>query len=148
MYVAMGGSMIVAIHTLCSCGLEMAYWGRDGKYLKYRCPEAVGKGTCKSRFKCTPSPYGYVLKLPIADDPRRHPPVPRESKKWQRLYRMRTAVERVNSRVKELLGLGAITLRGLARVTVRSTLSLLIMLAAAIGMARRHRLKELRILVS
>ena len=97
---------------LCSCGLAMTYWGRDGNYLKYRCPEAVGKGVCKSRFKCTSSAYGDVLKLAINDDPRRHPPVPRESQKWQRLYRLRTAVERVNSRVKELLGLRAITLRG------------------------------------
>ena len=128
--------------------MEMTYWGRDGKYLKYRCPEAVGKGTCKSRFKCTASPYGYVLKLPIADDPRRHPPVPRESKKWQRLYRLRTAVERVNSRVKELLGLGAITLRGIGKVTTRAVLSLMVMLAAAVGMARRDRRKELRILVT
>ena len=133
---------------LCSCGLEMAFWGRDGKYLKYRCPEAVGKGACKSRFKCTASPYGYVLKLPIADDPRRHPPVPRESKKWQRLYRLRTAVERVNSRVKGLLGLGAITLRGIDKVTTRAILSLLAMLAAGVGMARRHRLKELRVLMT
>jgi hypothetical protein len=133
---------------LCSCGLEMAYWGRDGQYLKYRCPEAVGKGLCKSQFKCTASPYGYVLKLPIADDPRRHPPVPRETKKWQRLYRMRTAVERVNSRVKELLGLGAITVRGIGKVTVRAMLSLLVMLAAGVGMAQRHRLKELRVLMT
>ena len=108
----------------------------------------MGKGTCKSRFKCTASAYGYVLKLPIADDPRRHPPVPRESKKWQRLYRLRTAVERVNSRVKELLGLVAITVRGQAKVAVRATLSLLVMLAAAVGMARRDRLKEVRTLVS
>lgn len=133
---------------LCTCGLEMSYWGRDGNYLKYRCPEVVGKEKCKSRFKCTPSPYGYVLKLPIKDDPRRHPPVPRESKKWQRLYRLRTSVERVNSRVKELLGLAAVTLRGKAKVTIRSMFSLLIMLAAAVGMARRHRLKELRVLVT
>jgi IS5 family transposase len=133
---------------LCSCGMEMTYWGRDGKYLKYRCPEAVGKGTCKSRFKCTASAYGYVLKLPIADDPRRHPPVPRESKKWQRLYRLRTAVERVNSRVKDLLGLGWITVKGFSKVTVRAMLSLLVMLAAAVGMARRDRLKELRLLVT
>jgi IS5 family transposase len=133
---------------LCSCGLEMTYWGRDGKYLKYRCPEAVGKGTCKSRFKCTSSPYGYVLKLPVADDPRRHPPVPRETKKWQRLYRMRTAIERVNSRVKELLGLAAITVRGIGKVTVRAMLSLLVMLAAAVGMAQRHRLSELRVLMT
>ncbi len=133
---------------LCSCGMEMTYWGRDGNYLKYRCPEAVGKGVCKSRFKCTASPYGYVLKLPIADDPRRHPPVPRESKKWQRLYRLRTAVERVNSRVKDLLGLGRITVKGFSKVTVRSLLSLLVMLAAGVGMARRDRLKELRVLVT
>ena len=133
---------------LCSCGLGMVFWGRDGNYLKYRCPEAVGKGVCKSRFKCISSPYGYVLKLPINDDPRRHPPVPRESKKWQRLYRLRTAIERVNSRVKELLGLGTITLRGIGKVTVRAMLSLLVMLAAGVGMTRHHRLSELRVIVT
>lgn len=132
----------------CSCGLEMSYWGRDGKYLKYRCPQAAGKGECKSRFRCTSSPYGYVLKLPIATDPRRHPPVPRESRKWQRLYRMRTAIERVNSRVKELLGLGKITVRGIGKVTVRAILSLLVMLAAGVSMAQRQRFKEVRSLVT
>ena len=132
----------------CSCGLAMAFWGRDRKYLKYRCPQAAGKGLCTSRFRCTASPYGYVLKLPIMQDPRRYAPVPRETKKWQRLYKLRTAVERVNSRVKGLLGLGRITLRGIAKVTVRSLLSLLVMLAAAVGMAERHRLKELRVLVA
>jgi IS5 family transposase len=132
----------------CGCGLEMVYWGRDGKYLKYRCPDAVGKTKCLSRFKCTASRYGYVLKLPVMkDDYRRHVPVPRETKKWARLYRMRTAVERVNSRVKELLGLGKITLRGMPKVTVRSLLSLLVMLAIAVGMAERDRLKEIRTLV-
>ncbi len=132
----------------CCCGLEMVYWGRDGDYLKYRCPQAVGKGKCQSRFRCTDSRYGYVLKLPIKADPRRHPPVPRESKKWGRLYRLRGAIERVNSRVKELLGLAQITMRGMAKVTVRALLSLLVMLAAAAGMAQRHRLKELRVLVA
>ncbi len=131
----------------CGCGLEMVYHGRDGNYLKYRCPEAVGKGKCLSRFRCTASPYGYVLKLSIMQDPRRHPPVPRETKKWARLYRLRTSVERVNSRVKGLLGLGKITVRGIAKVTVRSVLSLLVMLAAAVGMAERHKLKEVRTLV-
>jgi transposase len=133
---------------LCSCGLEMVYWGRDGNYLKYRCPHLLGKGECKSRFRCTSSPYGYVLKLPIAEDVRRHPPVPRESKKFQRLYKMRTAVERVNSRLKDLLGLNQITVRGIVKVTVRSALSLLIMLAAAVSMAQEHKYKEIRSLVT
>jgi IS5 family transposase len=133
----------------CSCGLEMVYWGRDGKYLKYRCAEAVGKTKCLSRFKCTASRYGYVLKLPVMkEDPRRHVPIPRETKKWSRLYRLRTSVERVNSRVKDLLGLRKITVRGIAKVTVKSLLSLLVMLAAAVGMAERHRLKEIRMLVT
>jgi hypothetical protein len=133
---------------LCSCGLEMVYWGRDGKYLKYRCPHVLGKDECKSRFRCTASPYGYVLKLPIEADIRRHPPVPRESRKWQRLYKMRTAIERVNSRVKDLLGLNKITVRGIAKVTVRTALSLLVMLAAAVSMAKVQRFKELRCLVT
>ncbi len=132
----------------CSCGLEMVYWGKDGNYLKYRCPHALGKAECKSRFHCTSSPYGYVLKLPIADDPRRHPPVPRETKKWQRLYRMRTAIERVNSRVKELLGLDKLTVRGISKVTIKIIMSLLVMLAVGVGMAQRHRFKELRCLVT
>jgi transposase len=133
---------------LCSCGLAMVYWGKDGNYLKYRCPYVLGKSECKSRFRCTSSPYGYVLKLPIAQDVRRHPPVPRESRKWERLYKMRTAVERVNSRVKDLLGLNKITLRGITKVTVRAALSLLIMLAAGVSMAQDHKYEDIRSLVT
>jgi IS5 family transposase len=132
----------------CGCGIEMVYWGRDGNYLKYRCPAVLGKAKCRARFPCTASQYGYVLKLPVMkEDPRRHVPVPHETKKWARLYRLRTAVERVNSRVKDLLGLRKVTLRGIAKVTLRSLLSLLVMLSAAVSMAERHRLKEVRALV-
>ena len=133
---------------LCSCGLAMVYWGRDGNYLKYRCPYVLGKAECKSRFRCSSSPYGYVLKLPITENIRRHPPVPRESKKWERLYKMRTAVERVNSRVKDILGLNNITVRGIAKVTLRSALSLLVMLAAAVNMAKEHKYQEIRSLIT
>jgi len=131
----------------CGCGLEMVYWGRDGNYLKYRCPDVLGRAKCKDLSPCTPSAYGYVLKLPIADDVRRHPPVPRETRKWERLYKLRTSIERVNGRLKDFLGLRRITVRGIAKVTVRSLLSLLVMVATAIGMAQRDRLKEVRTLV-
>lgn len=57
-------------------------------------------------------------------------------------------IERVNSRLKELLGLRSITVRGIAKVTVKAMLSLLVMAAAAVGMARRHRLSELRVIVT
>ncbi len=82
----------------------MVFWGRggktDGDYLKYRCPNGrcpwvAGSG--KTDSKCpwghpsvlprTVSKYGYVLQLPIKQNPRRsyrrHPPVPRETKKWK-----------------------------------------------------------------
>ncbi len=133
---------------LCSGNLKMIYWGKDGNYLKYRCPYALGKSACQSRFRCTSSTYGYVLKLPIDQDVRKHPPIPRESKKWGRLFKLRTAVERVNSRVKELLGLGNITVRGRLKVTIRSALSILVMLAAAVSKAKEHRIKEIRSLVT
>jgi hypothetical protein len=61
---------------------------------------------------------------------------------------MRTAVERVNSRVKDILGLNNITLRGIAKVTVRSALSLLVMLAAAVSMAKEHKYDQIRSLVT
>jgi hypothetical protein len=132
---------------LCSCGLEMVYWGRDGRYLKYRCPEAAGKGKCQSLSRCTPSAYGYVLKLPIAQDYRRYSGLPRETKKWKRLYRLRSAVERVNSRLKEILILNELRVRGKAKVMVRTILNLLVMMAVGVGMAESQRLNQVRCLL-
>ena len=73
--------------------------------------------------------------------------MPRETRKWARLYKLRTSIERVNGRLKDLLGLRRITIRGIVKVTVRSLLSLLVMAATAIGMVQRNRLKEIRSLV-
>jgi hypothetical protein len=62
----------------CARGLEMTYWGRDGKYLKYRWSGGSWESAkCPSRFKCTASRYGYVLKLPVMkEDLRPHLPIP------------------------------------------------------------------------
>lgn len=84
------------------------------------------------------------MKLPLAQDWRRPTPVPRETKKWRRLYRRRTAVERVFGRLKGHLLLDALRVRGLAKVRVRLTLSLVVLLAAALGMAQQHRWPDLR----
>jgi hypothetical protein len=62
-------------------------------------------------------------------------PNTRESKKFQRLFKMRTAVERVNRCVKGLLGMNLITVKRIDKVTIRSALRLLIILAAAVGTA-------------
>jgi len=63
---------------------------------------------------------------------------------WRRFYRRRTAVERVFGRLKGHLLLDALRVRGLPKVQVRITLSLVVMLAAALSMAQRQRWPDLR----
>lgn len=125
---------------ICDCGEKMVYAGRDGRYLKFRCPkhgEALGG-------PCSVSRYGRVLKIAISENERRWPGLWRESKKFKRLYKKRTSVERVNSRLKEHLCLDDQHVRGLAKTTVNASLSLLVMVGGALAMARKSRLDNLR----
>src|SRR5262245_36222784 len=48
--------------------------------------------------------YGKTVRVPQATDPRRFPSLPRATKKFERLYKGRTAVERVNARLKVFWG--------------------------------------------
>ena len=49
---------------ICSRGYKFAYWGKDGDYLKFRCPHAVGKCNCPNGMHwCSNSNYGYTLKV-------------------------------------------------------------------------------------
>jgi hypothetical protein len=134
---------------ICDEGSKMAYWGRDGEYLKWRCPAAVEKRKCACTLdNCTTSSYGMVLKVRIAEDPRRFSGLSRDSKKWKRLYRKRTACERVNGRLKEYLLLDRQHVRGKAKVTVNVVFSLLVMLASAIAMAELDKLDSIRQIVA
>lgn len=135
---------------ICPARLPYVFWGRDGDYLKYRCPHyAQPNRLCclkehRAVSRCSTSAYGQVVKIKIGADPRRHLPVPRESARWQALYHQRTSVERVNSRLKNRCLIDDLQVRGQARVTARLTLGLLVMLAAAVAMAERRRWKDIR----
>lgn len=130
---------------LCDSGHKMAYDGRDHDYLKYRCPVACGKAEqCTAFGRCTASPYGHVRKVHIWEDPRRFPGLARESKKWTRLYRKRTAAERVNARLKDWLLLDGLTIRGMNKVTMHATVALLVMLAGAMAMAGAGQVERVR----
>jgi hypothetical protein len=131
---------------MCDSGHNMTYWGRDGDYLKWRCPVACGKTKeeCTAFGRCTASEYGTVLKVNIWEDPRRFPGLWRESKKWKRLYKRRTAAERVNGRLKDFLLLDDLTIRGLPKVRIHVGLALLVMLAGAWAMAQKGRFKQVR----
>jgi transposase len=132
---------------ICPSGHKMVYWGRDGGYLKWRCPAKVGRKpkVCTFRGGCgTPSEYGRVVKVRISEDSRRWPGLWRESRKFERLYRKRTAVERVNSRLKEHLLLDDLTIRGIDKVQVHVGVGLVVMLAGAWAMAQADRQDRMR----
>jgi transposase, IS5 family len=134
---------------ICYEDSKMVYWGRDGDYLKWRCPAVMERRRCRCTLdNCTTSAYGAVLKINIEEDPRRFPGLSRDSKKWKRLYRKRTASERLNSRLKEHLLLDKHHSRGKAKVTVHVAMSLLVMLAGAIAMAEKDKLDSIRRIVS
>ena len=125
---------------ICECAEKMVYAGRDGKYLKFRCP----KHAEELGGPCSVSRYGRVLKISISENERRWPGLWRESKKFKRLYNRRTSVERVNSRLKEHLCLDEQHVRGLAKTTVNASLSLLVMVGGALAMAKNRRMDNLR----
>jgi len=135
---------------LCDENSKMSYAGRDGDYLKWRCPAVVEGRTCECNVteNCSTSDYGRVLKVKIADDPRRFPGLSRDSLKWKRLYRKRSACERVNARLKNYLLLDEQRVRGKAKVGVQVSMSILVMLASAISMARLDKLEEVRRIVA
>lgn len=133
---------------LCAAMLPMSYAGYDNGYLKYRAPCLIKGFKCPHRVRCCSARgYGLVVKLKVADDYRRFTPIPRETKKWQRIYNKRSAVERVNSRLKGHLLADDLRVRGLAKAKVRLTLSLLVMLGAALAMAHREKWDSLRSIV-
>jgi hypothetical protein len=134
---------------ICDEGSKMRYAGRDGGYLKWRCPAVLEGRACACTIdNCSTSSYGHVLKVKIADEPRRFPGLSRDSKKWKRLYKKRTACERVNGRLKNYLLLDEQRVRGQGKVTVQVAMSLLVMLASAISMAKLDKLEDVRRIVA
>lgn len=73
--------------------------------LKYRCPARDQGWTCPSDNRCNGTRlYGLTVRVPRESDLRRFPPIPRATKQFERLYKGRSAVERVNARVEVFWG--------------------------------------------
>lgn len=86
---------------------KMAYTGyeKDRGTLKYRCPARHEDWPCPRDGVCNAGKtYGLQVRLPKDRDLRRFPPIPRATKEFERLYKGRTAVERVNARRKVFWG--------------------------------------------
>lgn len=108
---------------VCACTKKMRYLGRDRVYVKY----TTGKG-------CTCQPAGTITRWRIDANIRLHPPLPQHTPTWQKLYNERTSVERVNGRCKGHLRLDGLRHRGLLKVRVHVALSMIVLVAGALGM--------------
>jgi hypothetical protein len=89
---------------VCPCGYDMKYAGYDKtRYrVKFRCPSATGTvPACPFFYDCcdTPREYGKTVYVKTTDDPRLHPPIPRNTELWNNIYNERTAAERVNTKI-------------------------------------------------
>jgi hypothetical protein len=86
----------------------MAYIGHEPERgtLKYRCPARHQGFDCPSDATCNGErDYGLTVRVKQEIDLRRFPSIPRATKQFQRLYDGRTAVERVNGRLKIFWGI-------------------------------------------
>ena len=86
---------------------KMAYIGHEKSRgtLKYRCPAMHEGWKCPRHEQCNAGKkYGKTLRVKQEIDLRRFPPIPRATKQFERLYCGRTAVERINGRVKMFWG--------------------------------------------
>jgi hypothetical protein len=86
---------------------KMSYIGYEParQTLKYRCPARHEGWPCPMSDVCNAGKtYGLTVRVPRQIDLRRFPSLPRATKKFERLYKGRTAVERVNARLKIFWG--------------------------------------------
>lgn len=120
----------------CAWGVPYVFWGYDKKQkrLKYRCPQACGKQGCTWLDKCSKSSYGQVIKIKLKDDYRRFIQVPRHTKRWKKLYNMRTAIERIFSRLKKDGNRKLVNhrIRGLDNITLNCLLAIWVVQAKEI----------------
>ncbi|MBV8487719.1 MAG: transposase [Planctomycetaceae bacterium] len=86
----------------------MAYIGHEPQRgtLKYRCPARHGGWSCPSDARCNGErKYGLTVRVKQEIDLRRFPSIPRATKRFERMYKGRTAIERVNARLKVFWGI-------------------------------------------
>jgi hypothetical protein len=127
----------------------MAYGGfeKDRQTLKYRCPAQQYGIHCKGKSCCSVGSGSGQVRVELSIDRRIFCPLPRHSHRWKQIYKKRTAVERVNSRIDGALGFERHFIRGLKKMKLRMGLSLMVMLAMALGRIKQQQEDRLRSLV-
>ena len=120
----------------------MAYIGHEAERgtLKYRCPARHHGFDCPSDATCNSErEYGLTVRVKQEIDLRRFPSIPRATKQFERLYAGRTAVERVNGRLKIFWGIDDGQVYGARRFHGHVGAVMVVHLAFATLLARTER---------
>ena len=131
----------------------MAYGGfeRSRESLKYRCPRAAYGLQCQSVSECGAGnygPYGRIVRIPLERNRRIFVPPARSSYTFEREYKKRSSVERVNSRIQCNFGFEHHFVRGLAKMKLKAGIALVVMLSMAVGRIQRNQKEKMRSLAA
>lgn len=121
---------------------QMAYIGHEParETLKYRCPARHGGWHCPHDEQCNAGKvYGKTVRVKRSIDFRRFPPIPRATKKFERMYKGRTAVERVNARTKLFWGVDDGNITGARRFVARVDVVMIVHAGLALLLASAPR---------
>jgi hypothetical protein len=117
--------------------------------LKYRCPAKHQGWECPMSDLCNGGKsYGLTVRVPREIELRRFPSLPRATKKFERLYKGRTAVERVNARCKVFWGVDDGNITGARRFFAQAGAVMVVHAAFATVLAltpRRGTLGQMRL---
>jgi hypothetical protein len=130
----------------------MAYEGfeQSRQSLKYRCPAQALGIACTQRAVCNDghhTDHGRIVRIPLEKDRRLFTPLARDSYVWERTYKKRTSVERVNSRLDVSFGFERHFIRGKKKMRARMGLALVVMLGMAVGWIEAGEKEKMRSLV-
>jgi hypothetical protein len=137
---------------------NMYCYTKDKGQRRMMAPNGYESARDAVRFKCPAKAYGLKcaemegcecknIRIPLSTDPRIFTQVQRASHKWNRLYKLRTSVERVNSRLDGAYGFEEKRTRGLPRMKMHIGLALLVMLAMAVWRTNNNQKKMIRSLL-
>ena len=147
------------VHCVCPVSgaqRDLAFQGFEAERntLKYRCPAAAYGFDCSGQTLChqagdvQPGEYGRIVRINITEQDRRvFVPTPHGSPRWQRGYKRRTPLERINNRIDHSFGFELHFIRGKAKMMTHVGLALAVMMALAVGHINAGRPEQMRSLV-
>jgi hypothetical protein len=84
------------------------------------------------------------VRIKLKEKRRIFTPLARSSYKWKEIYKKRTSVERVNSRVDEIFCFEKHFIRGISKMKIRISLAMIVMLAMAAGHIKNQNYESIR----